>query len=139
MSESFCIVPPTNAPYGSTYNPNWGNHPNSSWEPRPLQYAPHAPPYYASTPQPPQLSSSVEQAILNLSKLVDTFIEERKAVNVQAHQKIDTMESKIDTVESSLDKRIDGLQREIDQKFDNMQKSISRLTNQQQFVQRKSA
>ena len=55
---------------------------------------------------------------------MDTFIEERKAVNVQANQKIDTMES-------SLDKRIDGLQREIDQKFDNLQKSISRLTNQQ--------
>ena len=51
---------------------------------------------------------------------MDTFIEERKAVNVQAHKKIDTMESKIDTVESSLDKRIDGLQSEIDQKFDNL-------------------
>ena len=44
-------------------------------------------------------------------------------MNVQANQKIDT-------VESSLDKRIDGLQSEIDQKFDNLQKSISRLTNQ---------
>ena len=61
---------------------------------------------------------------------MDTFIEERKAVNVQANQQIDTMESKIDTMESSLDKRIDGLQSEIDQKFDNLQKSISRLTNQ---------
>ena len=61
---------------------------------------------------------------------MDTFIEEQKAVNVQANQKIDTIESKIDTVESSLDKRIDGLQSEIDQKFDNLQKSISRLTNQ---------
>ena len=61
---------------------------------------------------------------------MDTFIEERKAVNVQANKKIDTKESKIDTVESSLDKRIYGLQREIDQKFDNLQKSISRLTNQ---------
>ena len=38
---------------------------------------------------------------------MDAFIEERKAVNVQANQKIDTMES-------SLDKRIDGLQSEID-------------------------
>ena len=61
---------------------------------------------------------------------MDTFIEEQKAVNVQANKKIDTMERKIDTVESSLNKRIDGLQREIDQKFDNLQKSISRLTNQ---------
>ena len=53
---------------------------------------------------------------------MDTFIEEQRAVNVQANQKIDTMES-------SMDKRIDGLQSKIDQKFDNMQKSISRLTN----------
>ena len=51
---------------------------------------------------------------------MDTFIEERKAVNVQANQKIDTMKRKIDTVESSLNKRIDGLQIEIDQKFDNL-------------------
>ena len=61
---------------------------------------------------------------------MDTFIEERKAVNVQANQKIDTMESKIDTVESSLDKRIDGFQSEIDHKFDILQNFISRLTNQ---------
>ena len=45
----------------------------------PKPNAPHASPYYASTPQPPQppqLTSSVEQAILNLGKLVDNFIEE---------------------------------------------------------------
>ena len=126
MSASFCSVRPANAPYDGTYNPSWGNHTNSSWEPRPPQYAPPTSPYYASTPQPPQppqLSSLVEQAMLNLSKLVDTFIEEQRVVNVQANQKIDT-------VESSLDKRIDGLQREIDQKFDTLQKSISRLPNQ---------
>ena len=100
VSAPFCTNPPTNAPYGSTYNHSCGNHPNYVSTPQP--------------PQPPQLSSSVEQAILNLSKLVDTFIEERKAVNVQANKKIDTMESKIDTMESSPDKRIDGLQSEID-------------------------
>ena len=59
---------------------------------------------------------------------MDTFIEERKAVNVQANKKIDI-------VESSLDKRIEGLQSEIDQKFDNLQKSISRLSNQQKVHQ----
>ena len=26
--------PPTNAPYGNTYNPNWRNHPNLSWKPK---------------------------------------------------------------------------------------------------------
>ena len=61
---------------------------------------------------------------------MDTFIEEQKTVNVQANQKIDAMESKIDTEESSLDKRIYGFQSKIDQKFDILQNSISRLTNQ---------
>ena len=44
---------------------------------------------------------------------MDTFIEEQRAVNVQANQEIDT-------VESSLNKELDGFQSEIDQKFDNL-------------------
>ena len=50
----------------------------------PSTYAPHASPHFASTPQPqqPPTSSPVEQAILNLSKLVDNFIEEQMAVDV---------------------------------------------------------
>ena len=55
---------------------------------------------------------------------MDTFIEEQRAVNVQANQKIDTMES-------SLNKELVGFQSEIDQKFDNLQCSISRLASQQ--------
>ena len=54
----------------------------------PPTYAPPASPYYASTPrppQPPQLTYSIEKAILNLSKLVDNFIDEQRAVNVQAN------------------------------------------------------
>ena len=31
---------PINAPYGNTYNPNWRNHPNLSWKPKPLVYTP---------------------------------------------------------------------------------------------------
>ena len=38
---------------------------------------------------------------------------------------------KINIVENNVDKRIDGLQNEIDHKFGNLQKSISRLANQQ--------
>ena len=125
VSAPFYTVPPTNEPYDSTYNPSWGNHPNFSWKQRPPQYAPPAP-HYASAPQPPQppqLTSSIEQAILNLNKLVGNFIEEQRAVNVQENQRIDTMES-------TLNKKLDGFQREIDHKFDNLQYSISRLTNQ---------
>ena len=45
------------------------------------------------------------------------------------------MESKIDTVESSLNKKLDGLQSELDQKIDILHYSISRLTNQQNVLQ----
>ena len=42
--------PPTIAPYGSTYNPNWRNHPNLSWKPKPPHYAPlAAQPQYGSS------------------------------------------------------------------------------------------
>ena len=63
--------------------------------------------------QLPPLSSLVEQAILNLSKVVGTFIEEQKVLNVQTNQKIEV-------VESSLNR-----------KLDNMHSEISRLSNQQ--------
>ena len=32
--------PPTNAPYGNPYNPNWRNHPNLLWKPKPPAYVP---------------------------------------------------------------------------------------------------
>ena len=53
------------------------------------------------------------------------FVEEQKAVNTQANQRIDT-------VECTLNKKIENLQSEISKKIDNLQYSISRLTNQQQ-------
>ena len=121
MSAPLCSVSLTNAPFDNTYNPSWGNHTNSSWEPKPPQFAPPASPYYASTPQPPQppqLTSSVEQAILNLGKLVDNFIEEQRTVTVQANQETDI-------VESSLNKELDVFQSKIDQEFDILQQSIS--------------
>ena len=118
------------SPYGSSYHYSWENHTNSSWEPRPPQYAPPEPPCYAPTSQqqqPPPLSP-VEQAILNLSKQADNFIEDNKVVNVQANREIET-------VKSSLNKELDGFQIEIDQKLDILQESISMLTNQ--FVHQK--
>ena len=121
--------PPTNAPYGNTYNPNWRNHLNLSWKPKPLAYAPQgAHQQFSSTSaqqQQPPPSSPVEQAILNLSKVVGTFVEEQKVLNVQTNQKIKT-------VESSLNKKIDNMHYEISNKYENLQSSISRLSNQQQ-------
>ena len=110
--------PSTNAPYGNTYNPNCRNHPNLSWKPKPPAYAPPgAQQQFGSTSaqqQQPPPSSPVEQAIPNLSKVVGTFVEEQKVLNVQTSQKIEA-------VESSLNKKLDSMHYE-----------ISRLSNQQQ-------
>ena len=105
-----------NAPYGYTYDSNWRNHPNLSWKPTPPAYVPPgAKPQFGSQsqPQPPPSSSSMEQAILNLSKVVGNFVEEQKGINVKLAQRIDT-------VESTLNKRIDGLESNLNQKIDNL-------------------
>ena len=54
---------------------------------------------------------------------MDNFIEDNRAVNVQANREIET-------VEGSLNKELEGFQSEIDQKLDILQESISKLTNQ---------
>ena len=93
------------------------------------------PPQYISTPQPPQppqLISLVEQAILDLTKLVGDVVEEQKKINAQLSQKIDTMENnvnkRIDGFQSEIDQKLDIQQ--IDQKLDIKQESILKLTNQ---------
>ena len=76
--------PPTTAPYGNTYDSNWRNHPNLSWKPKPPPYVPPTAQQQggsSSQPQPPPSLSPVEQAIMNLSKVVGNFVEEQKAVN----------------------------------------------------------
>ena len=130
MSEYANVVgqykpPQPNAPYGNTYNSNWKNHPNLSWKPNPPAYVPlGAKPQLGSSsqPQPTPSSSPVEQAILNLSKVVGNFVEEQKGINVQLAQRIDT-------VESTLNKRIDGLESNLNQKIDNLQYSITKINN----------
>ena len=117
--------PQPNAPYGNTYNPKWRNHPNLSWKPNPSSYVPpSAKQQFGSSPQPqpsPSLSP-VQQAILNLSKVVGNFVEEQEGINVQLDQRIDT-------VESTMNKRIYGLESSLNQKIDNLQYSITRITN----------
>ena len=85
----------------------------------PLTYAPPPHPQYASTPQPqpPQSISPVEQAILDLTKLIGDFVEEQKTFNAQ-------LSKRIHTVENSLDQKLDGFQSEMDHKFDNLQSEI---------------
>ena len=96
--------------------------------PPPPQYDHPEPPFYASTPQSPQSQqppplSLVEQAILNLSKQVDKFIEEQRVVTVQVNHETET-------VESSVVQKLDGFQSRIDQKLDILQESISKLVQQ---------
>ena len=126
--------PPTDAQYGNTYNPNWKNHPNLAWKPKPLVYVPpgaYQQQQYGSTSQQqqPPTSSPVEQAIMNLSKVVGNFIEEQKTINAQINQRIEK-------VESSMDKRIDGLHKSLNKKIDTMQSSISSLNNQPQVLEK---
>ena len=99
----------------------------------PSTYAPPEPSCYAPTSQqqqPPPLSP-VEQAILNLSKQVDNFIEDNRVVNVQANREIET-------VKSSLNERTDGLQSEMELKLDNLQCSILKLAQQLDHAEEES-
>ena len=129
MSEYANVVgqykPQPNAPYGNTYSSNCKNHPNLSWKPNPPAYVPPGAKQHfgsSSQPLPPSSTSPVEQAILNLSKVVGNFVEEQKWINVQLAQRIDT-------VESTLNKRIDGLESNLNQKIDNLQYSITKINN----------
>ncbi|KAL6348481.1 hypothetical protein AAG906_008934 [Vitis piasezkii] len=88
-------VPNNNASYGNTYNSSWRNHPNFSWKPRPPPYQPQG------QTQAPQATILMEQAIVNLSKVMGDFVGEQKAINSQLHQKIEN-------VESSQIKRMEG-------------------------------
>ena len=96
--------------------------------PPPPQYDHPEPPFYASTPQSPQspqLPQSIppfEQAILDLTRIVNDFVEENKEIN--AHS--------IVTVEDNLKKKIDGLKDDFEHKWDNLQDSIEDLIDQQQ-------
>ena len=93
-----------NALFGNSYIQNWKNHPNlpgKQYKP-PIDQHQFAP---TSQQQQPLPLSPVEHAILNLSKVVGTIVEEQKVLNIQTNQ------------------RIDG-------KLDNMHSEISKLSNQ---------
>ena len=91
----------------------------------PSTYAPLPHPQYASLsqPQPSQPISPVEQAILDLTKLVGDAVGEQKKFNAHLSQKIYT-------VENPLEQTLDGFQSELGQQFDGLQCSISKLAQQ---------
>ncbi|RVX15294.1 hypothetical protein CK203_007705 [Vitis vinifera] len=90
------------------------DHPNFSWKPQPPQYQQPA--------QAPQQASNLEQAMVNLCKVVGDFVGKQEAINAQINQRIDRMES-------TLNKRMDEMQNDLSQKLDILQDSISRLAN----------
>ena len=55
----------------------------------------------------------VEQAIVNLSKILEDFISDQKNINTQINQRIDH-------VETSFNKKFDSLQTNLTQKIDNV-------------------
>ena len=64
----------------------------------------------------------VEQAIVNLSKILGDFIRDQKNINTQLNQRIDH-------VETYFNQKLDSLQTNLTQKIDNMQLAISKLTS----------
>ena len=106
-----------NAPFGNSYVHKWENYSNIPGKPKlPAYISPADQQQFCSTSttqQMPPLSSPVEQAILNLSKVVGTFVEEQKVLNVQTSQKIEAAEISLS------------------RKLDNMHSEISKLSNQQ--------
>ena len=82
----------------NTYNSNWRDHLNFSWKPQPPQYKQPA--------QAPQQASNLEQAMMNLNKVMEDFVEAKKSINAQ-------LSKKIDSVESSLNKKMDEVQNDL--------------------------
>ncbi|RVW70859.1 hypothetical protein CK203_059403 [Vitis vinifera] len=95
--------PNNNASDSNTYNSNWRNHPNFSWKSR-------APQYTQPSQAPPQ-TSSLEQAIMNLNKVVGDLVD-------QFRQEM-----------ANRDRMMDEKHNDLSQKIDNLQYQISRLTN----------
>nr|CAN64097.1 hypothetical protein VITISV_044303 [Vitis vinifera] len=76
-------------------------------------------------PTIPVQASNLEQAIVNLSKVVGDFVGDQKSINAQLNHRIDSVES---TLNKRMD-RMDRMQNDLSQKIDNAQYTISRLTN----------
>ena len=96
--------------------------------PPPPQYDYPEPPFYASPPQSPQSPQPLqsihplEQAMLDLNRIMDDYVEANK--KIRAHS--------IVTVEDNLNKKIDGMKDDFEHKWDNLHDSSEDLIDQQQ-------
>ncbi|RVW12410.1 hypothetical protein CK203_111640 [Vitis vinifera] len=96
--------------YPSSSEGDVWNHPNFYWEPQPRQYMQPA--------QAPHQALKLEQAVVNLTKVVEDFVAHQKSIIDQFRQEID-----------SQDRKMDGRLNDLSQKTDNLKYSSSRLIN----------
>ena len=93
--------------------------------PPPPQYDYPEPPFYASPPQSPRPLQSIhplEQAMLDLNRIMDDYVEANK--KIKAHS--------IVNVEDNSNKKIDGLKDDFEHKWDHLHDSSEDLIDQQQ-------
>ncbi|KAL6340004.1 hypothetical protein AAG906_038839 [Vitis piasezkii] len=83
------------------------NHPNLTTQPQ---------------PQPSMSTSSLEQAILKISKVMEDFVGEQQKINSHLNEKIDNMES-------SINLRMEGVYNDLSLRIEKVQDSIEKLTN----------
>ncbi|KAL6334530.1 hypothetical protein AAG906_018027 [Vitis piasezkii] len=83
------------------------NHPNLATQPQ---------------PQPLMSTSSLEQAILKISKVMEDFVGEQQKINSHLNEKIDNMESSINV-------RMEGVYNDLSLRIEKVQDSIEKLTN----------
>ncbi|RVW48886.1 hypothetical protein CK203_091205 [Vitis vinifera] len=90
LVEECPIIPTEREMFGdcNTYNSNWRDHPNFSWKPQPPQYQQPA--------QAPQQASNLEQAMVNLCKVVGDFVGKQEATNARVDQRMDRVDQRID-------------------------------------------
>ncbi|KAL6313485.1 hypothetical protein AAG906_005432 [Vitis piasezkii] len=83
------------------------NHPNLTTQPQ---------------SQPSMSTSSLEQAILKISKVMEDFVGEQQKINSHLNEKIDNLESSINV-------RMEGVYNDLSLKIEKVQDSIEKLTN----------
>ncbi|RVW18741.1 hypothetical protein CK203_098114 [Vitis vinifera] len=83
------------------------NHPNLTTQPQ---------------PQPSMSTSSLEQAILKISKVMEDFVGEQQKINSHLNEKIDNLES-------SMNVRKEGVYNDLSLRIEKVQDSIEKLTN----------
>ncbi|WJZ99720.1 hypothetical protein VitviT2T_018140 [Vitis vinifera] len=83
------------------------NHPNLATQPQ---------------PQPSMSTSSLEQAILKISKVMEDFVGEQQKINSHLNEKIDNLESSINV-------RMEEVYNDLSLRIEKVQDSIENLTN----------